>query len=445
VEITPNYGGLVLVIWGAAQMILGNLAAQIFVTRTAFLVSLIGVVLFLGGMGLVRALGFPLFLMIFLFPIPAMLYAQITLPLQIFASSVAESVLNFVGIPVLRDGNILELAHQRISVVEACSGMRSLLSLSFLSLLYAYFFDSRIWMRGLLSAVTIPIAIAANAARVTATGLVGGFRPELAEGLFHIFEGWVLFWVALSLIVAFHRLVELVRRHNSETQPRSTGIPACVGFFSQAKWPAAVLSTILALQGSLFYGFSRGEAVAAARSLDGFPSAVGAWHMIQQEEIEKKVKDVLRADDYLTRQYAISPGETASLFVASFKSQRAGQTPHSPKNCLPGSGWIWSVSDTIFVNVAERNRPIMINRYVVSKGDTKAVVLYWYQSRDRVVASEYKAAAFVAWDAIRWNRTDTALVRVVVPVAGNRTDQATQSGIEFIQAFFTTLRQFLPA
>jgi EpsI family protein len=210
-------------------------------------------------------------------------------------------------------------------------------------------------------------------------------------------------------------------------------------------WPAGVLSAVLVLQGSLFYGFSRGEAVVAARSLDGFPSAIGGWHMIQQGVIEKEVKDVVRADDYLTRQYAISPDQTASLFVASFKSQRTGQTPHSPKNCLPGSGWIWSVSDTILVTIAERGRPIEINRYVVSKGDARAVVLYWYQSRDRVVASEYQAAAFVAWDAIRLNRTDTALVRVVVPVAGNRTDAATRSGIDFIQAFFTTLRQFLPA
>jgi EpsI family protein len=201
----------------------------------------------------------------------------------------------------------------------------------------------------------------------------------------------------------------------------------------------------LVLQGSLFYGFSRGEAVAAARSLDGFPWALGGWHMIQQGVIEKEIKDVLRADDYLTRQYAISPAQTASLFVAFFKSQRAGQTPHSPKNCLPGSGWMWSVSETILVTIAERDRPIEINRYVVSKGDTRAVVLYWYQSRDRVVAIEYKAAAFVAWDAIRRNRTDTALVRVVVPIAGDRADTATRIGIEFIQAFFTTLRQFLPA
>jgi exosortase len=201
-----NSWGLVLVIWGAAQMILGNLAAQIFITRTAFLLSLAGIVLYAGGTRSLRILAFPLLLTIFLFPLPAILYARITLPLQIFASSVAEAILNFAGIPVLRDGNILELARHRISVVEACSGMRSLLSLSFLALVYAYFFDQKVWMRGLLFAGTIPIAIAANAARVTLAGLIGDWRPELAQGLFHTLEGWVLFLVAMLLLVALHRL-----------------------------------------------------------------------------------------------------------------------------------------------------------------------------------------------------------------------------------------------
>ena len=138
---------------------------------------------------------------------------------------------------------------------------------------------------------------------------------------------------------------------------------------------------------------------------------------------EEVRRDVLRADDYLTRIYADSRGNTVNLFVAFFRSQRAGQTPHSPKNCLPGSGWIWCVSDTIPVSIRRpAAQPIQVNRYVVSKGDDKAVVLYWYQSRDRVVASEYQAAAFTAWDALRYNRTDTALIRVVIPIAHNRDD-----------------------
>jgi EpsI family protein len=154
--------------------------------------------------------------------------------------------------------------------------------------------------------------------------------------------------------------------------------------------------------------------------------------MVREGDMEKDERDVLRADDYLTRDYAGSGGMKASLFVAYFQSQRAGQTPHSPRNCLPGSGWTWSVSDTLLVNIRGRAQPIAINRYIVSKGAEHAIVLYWYQSRDRVVASEYQAAAFTAWDALRYNRTDTELVRVVTPV--------TQDGVDFVQAFFTKLQ-----
>jgi EpsI family protein len=209
--------------------------------------------------------------------------------------------------------------------------------------------------------------------------------------------------------------------------------------------PAMILSFFLILQGSLFYGFSRGETPPSYRSLDRFPKEIGGWRMIQQGVMEQDVKDVLRADDYITREYAASSEKVANLFVAFFKSQRAGQTPHSPKNCLPGSGWVWTIADTVPLTVPGRAAPLEINRYLVSKGESRSMVLYWYQSRDRVVASEYKAAAFVAWDAIRYNRTDTSLVRVVVPVRNGRDDVATQTGVEFIQAFFGTLRKFFPA
>jgi EpsI family protein len=208
---------------------------------------------------------------------------------------------------------------------------------------------------------------------------------------------------------------------------------------------AMILSILMIVQGSLFYGFSRGETPPSHQPLDGFPKEIGAWYMVQQGVMEQEVKDVLRADDYITREYAAAPEKTANLFVAFFKSQRAGQTPHSPKNCLPGSGWVWTVSDTIPVTVPGRVAPIEVNRYLVSKGENRSLVLYWYQSRDRVVASEYKAAALVAWDALRYNRTDTSLVRVVVPVNNGRDDVATQTGVEFIQTFFAKLRQFFPA
>lgn len=199
----PNWWGLAIAIWGAVQMLLGLLAAQVFIERTAILVSLAGGVLFLGGARALRVLAFPLGLLLFLFPIPAIIYAQVTLPLQIFASASAEAILNWIGVPVLRQGNILELAHARLSVIEACSGIRSLMSLTFLSLVYGHLFERRAMVRLLLVAGAAPIAIGANAGRIAAMGLFGGAD--------HLLESWVIFSAALALLLFFHQRFMRVR------------------------------------------------------------------------------------------------------------------------------------------------------------------------------------------------------------------------------------------
>jgi exosortase len=199
--------GLVLVLLGAVQLYIGTLGAELFLSRTAILETLVGMVLFLGGWHALKVLAFPLFLLIFMVPIPSIIYNQITFPLQLFASRVAAVALETIGIPVLRDGNVLELASQKLSVVEACSGIRSLLSLSFLSLVYAWFFDSRPWMRAVLLVATVPIAIVANAGRVTITGILSEINPELAHGLAHTASGWVIFMIALVMLVLTHQVI----------------------------------------------------------------------------------------------------------------------------------------------------------------------------------------------------------------------------------------------
>jgi EpsI family protein len=226
--------------------------------------------------------------------------------------------------------------------------------------------------------------------------------------------------------------------------------------------PAVVLSLVFLAQAGVFYGFSRGESAPPRRAFDSFPAQLGTWKLAQQGVIEDEIKGILRADDYISRVYEDCAGGSwrkpdqpsagcnsssriADLFVAYFNSQRSGQSPHSPKNCLPGSGWVWSVSDEISIDIPGRAAPIRVNRYIVSKGDAKDVVLYWYQSRDRVVASEYKATVYVVADALRYNRTDTSLVRVTVPVQNNQEEAATASAVEFVKTMFGTLRSYLPS
>ena len=210
--------------------------------------------------------------------------------------------------------------------------------------------------------------------------------------------------------------------------------------------PARVLTAVLLLQMAGFVAVSRRESVPLTRPLSELPSQLGVWRMAQEDQVDPETMDVLRADDVLSRVYA-DPAQSrgASLFVAYFKSQRTGQTVHSPKNCLPGAGWTPSESDVVAIPIPGRDEPISVNRYVVAKGDEKSVVLYWYQSRDRVIASEYRAKFYLVADAIRLNHTDTALVRVIVPVSGNDTATATTTAEEFVQSFFMLLRRQLPA
>ncbi len=204
----PNWWGLAIVLYAAVQLYVATLGAELFLARTAFIFSLIGMVLLLGGREYLRVFTFPLFLLFLMVPIPAIIYNRLTFPLQIFASQAAESALGILHIPVLREGNILELSEgQRLSVVEACSGIRSLLTLSFLSLVYGYFFEKKTWIRVALFFSTIPIAIIANASRVTLTGVLSEYKPELAEGFFHSASGWVIFMVALTIMVGVHQVL----------------------------------------------------------------------------------------------------------------------------------------------------------------------------------------------------------------------------------------------
>ena len=203
----PNWWGLAIMLWAGFQLYIATLGAELFLARTSFVISIIGAVLLLGGTAYLRIFGFPLFLLFFMVPIPAVIYNQITFPLQMLASRVAENTIDLLQIPVIRQGNVLILPQQTLNVVEACSGIRSLLTLTFLSLVYGYFFEERTWVRIVLFFSTIPIAIAANAGRVAFTGVVSQFKPDLAEGWFHEAQGWVIFMIGLTILVAFHQFL----------------------------------------------------------------------------------------------------------------------------------------------------------------------------------------------------------------------------------------------
>jgi exosortase len=206
----PNGWGLFLVIFAAAEALAATLGAELFTARIAFVIALFGAVLYLGGTKWLKVLLFPLLLLLFMIPIPAIIYAALTLKLQMLASQLGEGLISAAGIPVLRAGNTLTLPSQTLDIAEACSGIRSLLSLAFLSLVYAYFADKRVWMRWVLLALTIPIAIAANGIRVGLTGILSEVNTQLAQGLYHETEGFIVFVIALVALILSHSVVKFI-------------------------------------------------------------------------------------------------------------------------------------------------------------------------------------------------------------------------------------------
>jgi EpsI family protein len=207
------------------------------------------------------------------------------------------------------------------------------------------------------------------------------------------------------------------------------------------------LTALLAVQGGAYYAIaSRPELTPPVGPLASFPTVLSGWEMVRDYPIEKEIQDVLRADDTLNRAYS-SPAANAGVlfFVAYFKTQRTGATPHSPKNCLPGAGYEpVETPTTISIDVAGRAAPLVANQYVVARGEDKVVVLYWYQSHNRIIANEFSAKFWLIADSIRYRRSDTALVKVQVPVRGSDVEAGVKIAAAFVQAMYPALARQLP-
>lgn len=206
-----TWSGLPVLVAGVGLFVLGNIGAENFLTRSSLILILAGLVLLHLGPEIFRALAFPLAFLFFMVPLPAIIFYAVAFPLQRLAAQNAASSLDLLGVPVLLDGNVLHLSQISLGVTEACSGIRSLISLLALAVGWVYLTFDGVWARLLLVASAVPITILANAARVVATGLIGQwFGVSYAKGFFHFFSGWLIFLVAFVALLAIHGLIRLV-------------------------------------------------------------------------------------------------------------------------------------------------------------------------------------------------------------------------------------------
>jgi exosortase len=208
--IQQTWSGIWLVAAAILVLFLGVYGAEIFLSRVSLVMLLGGIVWTLFGKAMLREVRFAILVLLLAIPIPAVIFNQITFPLQLLASRMASAILPLFGVPVLRDGNIIQLPAMQLEVAEACSGIRSLMSLFAIAIFYGYFMERSTWRRVVLALASIPIAVIANGARIVGTGLcVQYWNPDKAVGFFHEFSGWLMFLVSLTCLYIVHSLMRL--------------------------------------------------------------------------------------------------------------------------------------------------------------------------------------------------------------------------------------------
>lgn len=214
--------------------------------------------------------------------------------------------------------------------------------------------------------------------------------------------------------------------------------------FSFLKSTRGAALTLLLMAEAVFYiAYPKQEIVLLPQPLKMLPAELGPWHMAAESEISAEEQGVLKADDSLNRVYVDrATGMPASLFIAFFKTQKTGAAPHSPKVCLPGSGWEPMESGTLAIPVPGRAEPILVNHTIIVNGDRRSVVLYWYQTHNKVIADEYRAKLNTILDSLRFRRSDTSIVRIIVSESPGANAEA--EARQMAQQSFVAIRELLP-
>lgn len=443
----------------------GTLGAELFTQRISLLLMLVGIVIYLFGANILKLLVVPFALLLLAIPIPQIIFNKIAFPLQIWASQFAVWGIRFFEVASVRKGNVIEILPRgatqivALEVVEACSGIRSLMTLITLALILGYFTRTKrdlvenkwlslfknpdFWRTVILMFSAIPIAILTNASRVTATGVLTFYYGKQAtESFIHEVSGWLVYVVALGLLILVNFVLKKFKVQTSRLKIQNAKSNQYSGLGTQFSiW----LLTAVLLFGGIFINWfqQRGEAEIERKPLTEFSTKLGEWQQKGNEiRFDENTESVLRTTDYTMREYVLPNGRLANLYVGYYASQRSGATYHSPQNCLPGAGWVMKQPELIEITTSA-GKTFTANRFIIENGLYNEVLIYWYQGRGRAVASEYNDKIYTVLDSILRSRSDGAMVRVMTSV-GNSEPEATQAANDLAAHTADQLSAYLP-
>jgi exosortase D (VPLPA-CTERM-specific) len=413
----PSWLGLPVIMAAFIMRVFGEMFGGMFLPAVSFVVLLSAIVILIGGIPLLRFLVFPLLLLFMAIPTEALIIKMITMPLQLISSVLATWALQMVGIPAFRQGNVIDLGVRQLQVVAACSGLRYILSLFALAVIFCYFYQRRPWKAILLTLLIVPAAILANALRVAAMGLY----PALQEGFLHMFSGWLIFIFCFAFISLCNAGLNRFWPDPSNANPRDPDAAAA----AQAKSAPRVKSVkpgkyllvgllVTCSMGLFSLQFRQAPPLPLRQSFDSFPIAIGNWQGYR-EFLEKNILAALHSDIYVSANYTNPEFGHVNFWMVYYPSYiRHGTFAHAPIFCLTGAGW--NIQQT---GLMQLGPGLPVKTVIVERDGVKMLVFYWFLYSGRWINHEQLGRIYVGYSGMFRRRTDSAMVRLMTTIENN--------------------------
>jgi exosortase D (VPLPA-CTERM-specific) len=462
-----SWAGVAIMLFGVFLFWLGELGGEFFTLYFSSWLLLVGLVWLHIGWRKLKIIAFPVALLLAMFPLPNFIHGKLSFNLKLISSQFGVKMMQWMGMSAYREGNVIDLGFTQLQVVDACNGLRYLIPLIILGLIIAYFYKTTWWKRTLLVLSTIPIAVLVNSLRIASVGVLYQFwGPMVAEGFFHDFSGWFIFMLTVGFLVLFMGILRLLppreqgfftsAANHPNAQEQGGGDPVS----DQEEIPSAKEASseptpvftppfltaccLLGVTLGISIGVDFHEQMPINRPLADFPATIAEWQG-QRQSMEQQFIDRLDLSDYMITDFRNGDGKSVNFYVAYYRSQRKGESIHSPATCMPGGGWVFRQSGKTTVPLANGASSMPVKRAFMQKGEARQLSYFWYPMRGRVLTNAYEMKLFNFWDALTRQRTDGALVRLITPLYGNESVEMAEARLRaFMGDVVPVLDQFLP-
>lgn len=423
----------------AAFMVFALKQLHVFtLEHIGLLAALMALPLLVGGISLWRVCFVPVAYLVFMIPPPFWVITVTSWNFQLWSSELGVAMIRLFDVPVLLEGNVIDLGVTKLQVVEACSGLRYLFPFISLAALAAYFYKGPLWQRAIVVLSAIPITILMNSFRIGVTGILSaGGDTSHTEGLLHFFEGWVVFVMCIALLLAV--IVVIARLSGKKNVLATLGLPDVEPVTPAQPWVrqrfvrlGGGVAAALAVAGFAIHSMEAKLVKPERNQFDELALEFPGWK-VASTQLDVQTERVLQADDYIVLNL-ISPepeAEQFNLYIAYLDQQRNGSSWHSPAQCLPGGGW--DFVENRIVPTPEGAPDYHYNRILMKKGESNYLVYYWFQQRGRRIANEFAMKGALIWDVVTTQRSDGAMIRIMTEIDQDETVEDAEARLQGFQ------------